>query len=439
MSPLQEICSALKPTKVKRAATLLGLALLAPALASAQTQGRISGTEFNPAVSLILEGLYVDLDHEALEVPGFHIGGEAGLPEKGFSSGHNELNLSANVDDRFYGSLSAAIVEHDGETEVELEEAYMETLTLGAGLTFKAGKFFSGLGYLNGVHDHAHDFVDRPLLYDVLLGGHLVDSGAQLRWVAPTPMYLSVGLEMTRGSAFPGGENDGASGLGAFVKTGGDLGAEASWQLGLGLHRSEFDEREAGGHDHGDHDAEPAIGAHVTDGEAQVLALDFVYKWARHGDPGNVNFKLQAEYFVRDEDGDIRLEESEDKYSQAFYDGEQEGYYVQGVYQFAPGWRVGLRHERLQADNDFSRFSKGAMPFMHDGDDIADAAAVGAEAGLEVEKDPRRESLMLDYSPSHFSRIRLQYSRFENGHGETDDVLSLQFLMSLGSHGAHKF
>jgi len=40
---------------------------------------------------------------------------------------------------------------------------------------------------------------------------------------------------------------------------------------------------------------------------------------------------------------------------------------------------------------------------------------------------------------SHFSRIRLQYSQLDNGHDESNDVMTLQYTMSLGSHGAHTF
>jgi len=84
-----------------------------------------------------------------------------------------------------------AIVQEEGETAIELEEAWIETLKLGNGLTIKGGQFFSGIGYLNSIHDHAHDFSDRPLIYDALFGGHLVDTGLQARWVAPTDQFLT--------------------------------------------------------------------------------------------------------------------------------------------------------------------------------------------------------------------------------------------------------
>ena len=115
-------------------------------VAFAQSAGKISGNEFNPAISLILDAQYTDIDNSELELPGFQLGGEAGLPDNGFSLGHNELTISANIDDKFYGLTNIAIVYEDGDTVVELEEAYIETLKLGAGFTVKGGGFYSGIG-----------------------------------------------------------------------------------------------------------------------------------------------------------------------------------------------------------------------------------------------------------------------------------------------------
>ena len=46
---------------------------------------------------------------------------------------------------------------------------------------------------------------------------------------------------------------------------------------------------------------------------------------------------------------------------------------------------------------------------------------------------------MLDYSASEFSRLRMQFARDESRLGQTDNQLMLQYVMSLGAHGAHKF
>jgi hypothetical protein len=53
--------------------------------------------------------------------------------------------------------------------------------------------------------------------------------------------------------------------------------------------------------------------------------------------------------------------------------------------------------------------------------------------------NPSKNSLMFDYNPSEFSRIRLQAAQDKSRQGVTDNQLFLQYQMSLGAHGAHKF
>jgi hypothetical protein len=45
---------------------------------------------------------------------------------------------------------------------------------------------------------------------------------------------------------------------------------------------------------------------------------------------------------------------------------------------------------------------------------------------------------MTDWSNSEFSRLRLQYTRDEAGL-ENDDQWGLQYIFSIGAHGAHTF
>jgi len=56
----------------------------------------------------------------------------------------------------------------------------------------------------------------------------------------------------------------------------------------------------------------------------------------------------------------------------------------------------------------------------------------------DSDTSPRRVSTMLDFSNSEFSRIRLQYS-FESGGLGNDSMVYLQYIISLGAHGAHEF
>ncbi|MBT3093862.1 MAG: hypothetical protein JAZ02_09380 [Candidatus Thiodiazotropha endolucinida] len=375
---------------------------------------------FNPDISLILDGRFGAFDNESdYELPGFMLGGEAGRGEEGFHLGHNELAISANVDDLFYGKLTAAIADHEGETEVELEEAFIETSALGNGLNIKAGRFFSSIGYLNQQHGHAWDFVDAPLIYRGLFGEQLIDDGIQVSWVAPTDIYLQLGGELLRGERFPAGgaSNDGKGAGTLFAKIGGDIGESHAWQLGLSHWRAEVEDRTSGGHHHeGEAEEVPTYS-----GDSDVTGIDFVWKWAPLGNASQRNFKLQGEYFIRDEDGDVIMDDGSESPESTTYDGEQEGWYLQGIYQFMPRWRVGLRYDRLESDN------KGSDE------------EVLAEAGLDNEgHKPERITLMGDYSHSEFSRLRLQYAR-DDSYEDSDDIVMLQFVMSLGPHGAHRF
>ena len=390
--------------------------------------GKTSGNEFNPAISLILDGRYSSYDN-GYELPGFQAGGEAGLPEKGFSLGHTELTASANIDDKFFGYFNAAMEQEEGESIFELEEVYIETIGLGEGATIKAGRFYSGLGYLNGIHDHAHDFTDVPLVYAGMVGNHLIDTGVQARWLAPTDIFMEFGVEALNGSAFPGGENeDNNKGQTIFAKFGGDINVSSSWLAGISVYSSEFDVREAGGHAHGGGNS--GVDNELLDGEVDLTALEFVYKWAPNGNSKNRYLKIQLEYFMRDEEGEVEFSEDDGTTvlaGSADYTGEQEGYYIQAVFQWQPRWRAGLRYEHLESDN---KFVNVAGDFTED--------ELKEESGLDSEHDPERVSLMIDYSVSEFSRFRVQFNNDDSGH-ESDNQVYLQYLMSLGAHGAHKF
>ena len=399
--------------------------LTAVCVSNARGVGQVSGNQFNPAISVILDGRYSDYTNDTFQLPGFQLGGEAGLPDKGFSLGHNELIMSANVDDKFYGNFGAAITQDNGEAVFELEEVFIETLGLGAGFTVKAGQFYSGIGYLNAVHDHAQDFTDVPLVYAGMFDNHLVDTGVQARWVAPLELFTEVGVEVLRGDGFPGGSNeDNNQGRSVFAKIGGDLGVSSSWQAGLSYYQSEFDVREGGGHAHG---GEASVDNELLDGNTKVSGLDFVYKWAPQGNATRRNLKLQFEFFMRDENGHAVYSEDVNN-AEADYDGEQQGFYVQAVYQFIPRWRVGARFDQLQADNTITNFTGNGI----------DQEEFESESGLGSGYDPQRTSIMLDYSPSEFSRWRLQYNRDET-QPDSDQQVYLQYIMSLGAHGAHKY
>ncbi len=103
------------------------------------------------------------------------------------------------------------------------------------GVAPKFGRFLSGIGYLNDIHQHAWDFYDAPLVYQAFLGGQYQNNGLQVKWVAPTDLYVEFGGEIGSGEGFPGtGRNKNGVGNGnAYVHLGGDVGPSNSWRAGF--------------------------------------------------------------------------------------------------------------------------------------------------------------------------------------------------------------
>ena len=391
------------------------LAFGAPALALAQTQ---SGNGFNPKISLILNGQYAHYSSDApADVAGALLGGESGYAPDGFSIGETELAIESNIDDRFHGWAAIAVEnEDDGEAGISVEEAYINTLALPDGLALKFGRFFSDIGYQNHVHAHAWDFADAPLVYRTFFGGQLGDDGVQLRWLAPTDLFVELGAEGLRGGAFPAGGDDrsGVEAWTAFAHVGGDIGLSSSWRLGAWHYDGKSDDRRSNGDD------DPDTG---FTGKSHISGLDFVYKWAPNGNPEVRNFVLQAEAMRRSENGTV-VYDPDGAADASRYDGTQFGWYVQGVYQFVQRWRVGLRYDRLSANNrvDTPVAGTSLATLADDGD------------------HPQRVSAMLDFSNSEFSRIRVQYNRDESRPDDkADNQILVQYIFAMGSHPAHQF
>ena len=58
---------------------------------------------------------------------------------------------------------------------------------------------------------------------------------------------------------------------------------------------------------------------------------------------------------------------------------------------------------------------------------------------LLTDYNPSRNTVMLDWSASEFSRLRLQLAADKSRAGVTDNQVLLQYIFSLGAHGAHTF
>jgi len=397
------------------------LAAVASAAPSARAAGA-PGTAFNPAMSLILDGRYqsFERDPENYAIGGFMPGAESAPPgDRNFSLGESELTLSANIDPHFSGYFVAAF---DGEGGTEIEEAYVSHVGLVSGGTIKLGRFYSALGYQNEQHAHAWDFVDLPLAHKAFFGGQLVDDGVQFRWLVPVPMFLELGIEAGAGNGFPGSDRNRSSpgATGVFAHLGGDLGASWSYRVGGSYRWMNAEDRA--------YDDQAADGADVVNrfsGDVDMWGLDAVWKWAPDGDRTARNLTLQAEYLRADSRGTLMFD-AEGSAQSGDFDSDQSGWYGQAVYQFMPRWRLGVRYDAL----DSGTVNIGL---------VTDGTLTSADFPLLADHDPRRWSSMLDFSPSEFSRLRLQLARDEARLDDSDAQVFFQYIMSMGAHGAHRF
>ena len=412
---LQAMDLRLKAAEATAAASSAQVAESAPTPAAGDSPRGASA--FNPAVSLILSGTYTrtSQDPERYAITGFPLPADAevGPGTRGLSLAETELGFAASIDPWFRGAAFVALHPDDS---LSVEEAWVQTTSLGGGFSLKAGRFFSGIGYLNPKHAHTRDFVDSPLAYQAMLGSQFGDDGLQLTWVAPTDWLVELGAEVGRGRSFPGGGDTSRNGAGMHAltaHTGGDIGDSHNWRAGLSMLRAKAKDQTLLAAD-----AAGDTLASAFTGDTRIWIADAVWKWAPGGNDARTAFTLQGEYLHSTRNGEL-VYDIGGADSPGALRTTQSGWYLQGVYKFMPRWRVGLRTERLDPGTP---------------DD-------GAGAGWPATSDyrPRRNTAMLEYRPSEFSRVRLQWARDHAREGAADNQLFLQYQMSLGAHGAHRY
>jgi len=388
-----------------------------PVVAAAPT----SASAFNPEVSLILQGQYVNTkDVPNRTITGFWPNQLDNL--RGFSINETELVIGGGIDPYWRGRAIFAV----NDDEVGVEEAWFQSSAIGHGIGVKGGRYRSGIGYLNEQHPHQWDFANAPLMYIAMFGSEASfrEDGVQLKWLAPTPLFLEFGAEAGRGANYPGTDRN-KNGVGAwalYAHLGDDLGVSNSWRAGASYLRTSSDNREAEFYDINGAPAQASFS-----GDTDTWLADFVWKWAPDGNPKYQNFKFQSEYFWRKDKGSLNcsgLGSACDPLAAGDtvggdYNTDQRGWYAQGVFQFTPNWRAGLRYDQLDSG-------------------VQDLGANAANLMVEDYK-PKRATAMVDYSWSEYSRMRLQYAQDKSMFGITDSQWIVQYIMSLGAHGAHKF
>jgi hypothetical protein len=400
-----------------------------PAVATTPTASALA-TSWSPAQPLTIAragSAYMNLSFDALMDFGWSTApdpstylqlGDHDPINRGFSLRNAELVLDGAVDPYFKGFANIVFkLDQNNETSVELEETYLQTMSLPAGLQVKAGQFFASYGRQNAQHPHTWAFVDDPIILTRTFGPDgLRNVGAQLSWLAPTRFYTEATLgffDGQGGTAFSfrnPGQNDmgtnrfhGRATLDRNLTGPGDFlyVPRLSSSFELTPQQTLVAGVSAG---FGPNDTGPAT-------RTEIYGVDLYWKWKpAHADAGFPFVSLQTEALYQsfqagaDPTAGLPAETLRDW-----------GFYSQVQWGFKPRWVAGLRGEYANGN-----------PGAYDPNDV-------------FRGQRTRVSPALTFYPSEFSKIRLQYNYDQGDLFGTEHSIWMQVEFLLGAHAAHKF
>jgi hypothetical protein len=369
-------------------------------------------------MNISLDGVFVLAYSSARHLDDIEVG-DHDPQQRGFNARNTELAFDGAVDPYFEGFANIVFkLDNDNETEVEVEEAFMQTTSLPFNLQLKGGQFFAAFGRLNPTHPHTWDFADTPLVNGLFLGPDgLRGVGTQASWTLPVPWYSQVifASQNGRGSTGFSFRNPGEDGM-FFDRITTDREARGLqdfvWipRFENSVNLSDTQTVLAG--------VSGAFGSNETgaNSRTQIYGADLLYKWkSSHAEGGFPFVKWQTEFMYRRFQAGHGADDSF-PVAETFHDW---GLYSQVLWGFKKGWVAGIRGDYVHMQDS-----------MYTDD---------------LDRQPRwRLSANLTWYPTEFSKIRLQYNQdflednFFLSAREVESVF-LQWEFILGAHGAHKF
>jgi hypothetical protein len=410
-----------------------------PPPATRSTAGVFTQNRFNPDLSIIADFAVVgtnvnDKTAQTLAVPGFIDQSDRTGKLRGIDFNYLELAFNVAVDP-YFDFFSVVTIAPGTADVVDVEETYVDTRQLPFGFQLRIGKFLSAFGRLNGMHQHYWDFYDQPLVYEAFMGTEgFKNPGLRVSWTAPVDFLLQFNFEVFQGVSDES-RTFNAVGYNLTAANGTVLSSTAPFvpALYVGSLKSSFDS--------GDHVflvGASAMYGHST--QSYGSPTDMVFSA-----PGTVLYDAeltykylissyrsitwQSEYLGRVSSGDLALASDGLIHHESKKQG---GFYTQLIWRFDdPGrWRVGERFDLL-AQNSVTI------------DDVAQNSLTIDGVGQPLPNLLQRYTTMLEFSPTEFSRFRLQYafdrSRYLNGVQKDVHEVLLQMNIAVGPHGAHSF
>lgn len=346
----------------------------------------VIGNEANPALSIILDfaGAYFSSPNR------YRQGGHAPTTNGPAVQGA-ELAATASIDPFFRIDLAFGLY------HLHVEEVYFTTTSLPLNLQIRGGIFKANIGRHNPTHLHTWSFVLHPVANEFMFGAEgLGLPGAELSVLLPLPWYVEIvgALQAGEAGAFRT-DFSGDPGFLDFIYPVRlvqffDLSDDIAFQVGLNTV-------------HGTSQNAPEAGNRVF-----AYGADLLLKWRPigFGRTGYTFVKWSTEAWFRE------MEVAQDVWRDA-------GGYSDLVFGINKNWEAAIRGEVWR------RVSGGSTA------DEMDRTRFGIDAN--------RATGAISFMPSHFSRIRLQYTFEDMASFDVNHIALVQVEVSAGAHGAHKY
>jgi len=331
--------------------------------------------------------MFSNLANPAIGMNALFSGTAAHNLDKAYGLDFDEAEISLiSVVDPYWTFTSNIVFTPDG---VDPEEVWVRTTRIPA-VQLKLGQIRGTFGKHGMLHTHAFPFIQAPIMMANTIGDEgFKDPGLEASYLTPLPwfaeltggVYKAVDQDDEHPLDFGSTRHDNVPFLG-HLKNQLNLNDETTLELGGSFLQG-----------HGVDDRRHlAFGADLTIRNVPAKASN------RRG------WILQSEYIQKDRGGTR----------------EGDGGYASLQYRLSQVWWAGIRGERAR---------RSFTDFMVD------------DTGVQVPGAVTRGSANLQWAPSEFSYIRLEYShaKADAGIHPTDDRLMVQMSYTIGFHPAHAY
>ena len=275
--------------------------------------------------------------------------------QRGFNARNIELALDGAVDPYFEGFANIVFkLDNNNETEVEVEEAFLQTTSLPFGLQLKGGQFFAAFGRINPTHPHTWDFADDPLVARPFARTGRIARRRRADFMdvaAPWYSQLIFASQNGRGGTGYSFRNPGDNGM-FYDRVTIDREARGlqdfvwipRWENSVDLSPTQAVLAGVSG----------AFGSNDTgaNSHTQIYGADLLYKWKSARAEGGFPFvKWQTEAMYRRFEAGRGVDETF-PVAETFHDW---GMYSQVLWGFSKGWVAGVRGDYLHMQD--SRFT----------------------------------------------------------------------------------